>query len=450
MRLDSSESQLITVREAASQLGVSESWVRRHVRELPTVRVGRLVRFDSALLSRQFEGRKEPGNRLRTERVIPLRFRRYQQGRLTKLGKAGKQVWYGVFRVDVPQLDGPPKRKQKKVRLGSVADFPTKAMALELLRTQMNARPSATTKVRELVARWEQVKKPTIRESTALYYQKMLDAHVLPHFGETIVSNIEKFDVEQFLAGKAAKGYRENTLRGMRVSLGVVLSWAVENHWIPSNPCAAVALPKTGTKVVRTVLTPENILAISAGLEEPYSTFVLFMAITGLRISEATGVRWSDIEGNVLHLQQRVYEGKAGPLKSRKSRRDLTLEPELIERMRSLSQGEYVFRARNGAPLNPKNVAHRHLRPVLKKLGLKMGGWHDFRHTFTTLALREHPLKAVSMALGHANTKITTEVYQHINADEIAAPFQGMSRKLLPSVTKTDVPTGSEETKYLN
>lgn len=360
-------------------------------------------------------------------------------------------MWYGVFREDVPQLDGSIVRSQKKVRLGPVSEYPTRAMAKELLHAHMNAKPSASTKYRELVSRWEDVKKPTIRHSTATYYQKMLDKHVVTYFGEMQIADIQKFDVERFLADKAAKGYRENTLRGMRVSLGVTLSWAVENHWIPENPCSNVALPKTGTKVVRTVLKPENILAIANAVREPYATFILFLAITGTRISEACGVRWSDIEGNVLHLQRRVYEGEPGELKTKNSRRDLPLDPALIERMRALGRnGEYVFHARNGSPLNPKNVAHRHLRPALKKLGLKIGGWHDFRHTFTTLALREHPLKAVSLALGHADTSITTEVYQHINTSEIAAPLAGMAAKLLPSVTKSGEMAVSEKAIVLN
>jgi len=173
--------------------------------------------------------------------IVPLRFRRYQQGRLFKQGKRGRKVWYGVFRVDEPQTDGTFVRKQRKVKLGSESEYPTLEMAKERLRMVMDQKPSASTKFRELVARWEEVKKPTIRQSTAFYYQKMLDVHVPPDFGDAPVSNIEKFDVEQFLAHKAAKGYRENTLRGMRVSLGVVLSWATENRWIPANPCIGVA-----------------------------------------------------------------------------------------------------------------------------------------------------------------------------------------------------------------
>ena len=66
---DKSDS-LLDVRAAAALLNVSETWVRRHVAELPVVRVGRLVRFDAHLLRRRFEGRKIAGNRLRTERIL--------------------------------------------------------------------------------------------------------------------------------------------------------------------------------------------------------------------------------------------------------------------------------------------------------------------------------------------------------------------------------------------
>ena len=37
-----SSQNLLDVREAAALLGVSETWVRRHQHELPTVRAGRL------------------------------------------------------------------------------------------------------------------------------------------------------------------------------------------------------------------------------------------------------------------------------------------------------------------------------------------------------------------------------------------------------------------------
>ncbi len=250
-------------------------------------------------------------------------------------------------------------------------------MAEELLRKSMNAKPSAEVLFNELVARWEEAVKPTVRESTALYYQKMLDAHVLPRFGVQEIAAITRYGVEQFLADKARQGYCRNTLRGMRVSLGRVLTWAVENEWLPKNPCSGVRMPIAGTKIERTILQPDQLRKLVARLAEPYATFVLFLACTGLRVSEAAAIRWSDVSDNLLHVRRRVYAGAVGELKTKSSRRTLPLSSELISRMSSLGPGDYIFRAYNGSPLNPGNAAHRHLRSALRHLGIKLGGWHD-------------------------------------------------------------------------
>jgi hypothetical protein len=46
------------------------------------------------------------------------------------------------------------------------------------------------------------------------------------------------------------------------------------------------------------------------------------------------------------------------------------------------------------------------------------------------------------------NTKTTTEVYQHVNAAEIAEPLQGMSRKLVPKATRCDQAVARKEANY--
>jgi excisionase family DNA binding protein len=442
-------SALATIREAATLLKVSQSWMRRHIHELPHVRTGRLLRFNLPLLRRQFECKTSPGNRLESERIFPM-FRRYQKGSVIQRGRKGRRMWYGIFRQDVPLTNGKAKRKQVFAWLGPVSEYPNRSMAVELLRQKMNAKPCPQTTFGELVLGWRENIVPTIKESTANYYNKMLDSHVVPHFGNTEISRIKSYDVEQFLAQKARQGFCRNTIRGMRVSLGRVLKWAVHSEWLPKNPCDGVALPQAGEKVKRTILRPEQVLSIVAQLQEPYGTFVLFLAITGLRAGEASAVKWSDIEGTELHVCRRVYEGKVGEVKTKSSLRILPLPQELINKMRTLEPGEYIFQTRSGTPLNPGNAAHRHLRPVLRKLGIHLGGWHDFRHTFTTLSLKEYPLKAVSKALGHANTKVTTEVYQHIDTEGVGAPLAGMSSKLLASVGKSDDSAGREKGKFLN
>jgi len=123
--------------------------------------------------------------------------------------------------------------------------------------------------------------------------------------------------------------------------------------WLERNPCSGVKLPHAGKRIVRTVLKPEQVIAIARRLHEPYATLVLFLAVTGLRIGEAIGVRWEDFDGDVLHVCRRIYEGQADTTKTECSNRLLPLPEPLIARMRSLGNSGWVFQSRQGTPLNP-------------------------------------------------------------------------------------------------
>jgi integrase len=429
---------LLTVRDSAVLLGVSQSWVRRHLRELPTVRVGRLVRFDSALLRRQFQGKYTAGNRLKPEGVkhMSLRLRRYQRGYVYKIGKKIK-VWYGMFREDIRQPDGRVVRRQRNVRLGTLSEFPTRSAAYEELARRMGEQQhSVGLSFSVLVERWKAVVVPTLRNTTAVYYTKMLKAHVLPAFGEKEISSIGRYDVEAFLAERA-KMYCRNTLRGMRVSLGRALSWAVACGWLEKNPCAGVKLPHAGKRIKRTILKPEETIAIANRLDEPYSTLILFLAVSGLRISEAIGIKWTDFEGDVLRISRRIYEGKAGSTKNDQSERSLPIPVSLLTRMRLLGNGEWVFRSRTGTPINPGNALKRYVRPVVKDLGIEIGGWHDFRHTLVTRSLKKWPTKVISEMVGHSDVHTTLRVYQHIETDDFRAPLNELADELLRDVTKS-------------
>ena len=62
---------------------------------------------------------------------------RYQKGYIYKTGKKNK-VWYAMFRIDLKTEDGGLKRKQKNVRLGTLAELPTKSAAQAKLSEMMS------------------------------------------------------------------------------------------------------------------------------------------------------------------------------------------------------------------------------------------------------------------------------------------------------------------------
>jgi integrase len=114
-------------------------------------------------------------------------------------------------------------------------------------------------------------------------------------------------------------------------------------------------------------------------LAEPYATLVLFLA-RSLRIGEAIAIKWSDLEGNVLHVQRRLYQGKADSLKTSSSERRLPLSESLVERVNALRSrfpnSEWMFCSETGTtPVNPGNALKRDIQPAVKALGISLGGW---------------------------------------------------------------------------
>lgn len=372
---------------------------------------------------------------------------RYQRGSVYQKGRRLK-VWYGVFREDMRNPQGQVKRRQRKVRLGTLAELPTKNAARNRLTEFLkNSSGGTDMSFQELVERWQKAEGTTLKPTTLSHYQNALRAYVLPKFGRRKVNTINREDIQMFLAEQAPK-YSESTLRSMRVVLGLTLGWASDCGWLEKNPCTRVRLPKRvgGRKVTRTVLTADQVAAIANKLNDPYATLVLFLAGSGLRIGEALAIKWSDFTGNLLHVVRRVYEGDVDSVKSRRSQRVLPIDPTLLSRMERLGNGNWVFRSRSGTPLNAGNALKRHIRPAAEELGVSLGGWHDFRHTFSTNLRRSgvHP-KVVSDILGHQKVNLAMDVYDRTDVQDFVQPLSLVVNQLLPNVTQSGSQSGPKQ-----
>jgi len=244
-----------------------------------------------------------------------------------------------------------------------------------------------------------------LETTTYGHYVNPLKSYVLPVFGKRQVVRIERYEIESFFATQATK-YSRSTIHSMRISFGLLLAYAVQNGWLKEILSKGVKLPRAencaGRTVHRRVLSPSQTTSIAEKLSEPYATLVLFLAVTGLRIGDAIAIKWSDFEGDVLHVQRRMYDGKADTTESRDSKRRIPVPPALRERLKALGNtGEWIFHARGGGPLNPGNALKRYIRPVAKELNVDLGGWHDFRHTVATSMLRAgHGVKVVRNCWG--------------------------------------------------
>jgi integrase len=153
-----------------------------------------------------------------------------------------------------------------------------------------------------------------------------------------------------------------------------------------------------------------------------YRAVVTVLAYTGLRLSEALGLRWGAIdfvEGE-LHVRGQLQPAKRGRparwvslLKSAASARTVPLFPAvtaaLVEQLsdeQAAGHGadtDLVFCTRTGRPLGHRNVALRGVEKAASRAGLGKVTPHDLRRSFCSLAGRRgvDPVEAAQIT-GHS------------------------------------------------
>jgi integrase len=198
--------------------------------------------------------------------------------------------------------------------------------------------------------------------------------------------------------------------------------------------------------------TAENVKRIIAESKAPYDAVWRLVAETGIRRGEVCGLNVGDVDlaNHTITVKRSVSKNRK--LKSPKNgkARMFAISSQLADRLRgyvaSRNIDEPLFLSKRGKRLEPDNFVKRHLKPILKKLGLE-GAAHAFRHGNATLldSLRA-PMKVRQDRLGHADPK-TTMLYTHaVSADERSTAEQ-LGDLLEPGFLSQDCPKLPSQTK---
>jgi integrase len=433
--------KMLSIEQMANALGVSATWMYRHAGEFNPVRIGRLLRFSESqtlrLLSVPLATKYAPPeeNCLMPDRKVAVGFREYQEGSIYRKGDS----WMGRWRERVCNAEGVTERVQRHKKLGTIRELPTKNAARKRLWELMRrAEPKVNITFAELAERWKQLVVPTMELPTGSNYRGVLFRHVVPVLGPMQLNAIGPFQMQQFLAEKMAQGYSTNYLKSMKISTSLVFRWAVKCGWLKENPCAGVAIPKSGKKRVRHVLAPEQVMALVGELPPREAVMVALLAITGLRISEAVALRWSDLQGASIQMRRYRYEGKTHDLEQDESR-VIPLPPTLnllLETLRESEDDGWIFRSQTpGLPMNHGMSLKQKIKPALRRLKLPSIGWHDFRHTLISwLGNARHSPKMIADVVGHRDIATTLAIYTHSAPPEAYAALDAIAAKLFHNV----------------
>ena len=355
------------------------------------------------------------------------RKRCFQEGSLFKRGTR-KKVWVARWWEPVIGPDNMPGRIRRSEVLGSVAKIPTVRQARQMLSDLLRKvnsddyRPQAVWTFRSFVEdRWKPDLYPTLKFSSKKFYDNMVNAHLMPVFGDTQLRLLTKDRVQSFLTAKAQGDSSWKTVKHIRTAFGSILEAAVRDEMLASNPVRRTRLPRRGPVDEKSPIEMETVKELIRKLAEPSHSIATLLAMTGLRIGELLALRWQDIDlqQRLLSVNQTVYEGHFDEPKTKRSKRRIPLGPQSVEILAALKRTEatpstLVFSARNGSPLSRRNLLNRQLKPAAKALKLTGVNWHWFRHAHATLLdSTGAPIGTTQALLGHSSSDITRGTYIH-------------------------------------
>jgi integrase len=221
------------------------------------------------------------------------------------------------------------------------------------------------------------------------------------------IASITRAEIKELLREKA----RTSPISANRLLaiISKIFSWAVDEELVEASP--AVRLKRPGQEVERERnLSADEIKLVWRSFDKigyPFGSVFKFLLVTGQRLGEVAGMRWSEITPDGWKVPaERAKKGKGHlvPLSS-VAREILETTPQV---------GEFVFRARGDKPLKGWGKPKARLdRDCL------IEDWHlhDLRRTFAT-QLRSLGVDrlVVSKLLNHAEAGVT-KVYDRYAAD---------------------------------
>jgi integrase len=221
---------------------------------------------------------------------------------------------------------------------------------------------------------------------------------------------VEPKDVRALLIEMRDGGASTSEIKKTRTAGSAMYGTATEGDGIVrSNPFLGVRIPpplETGedeeAEEKVKALSREELGWLLAALPDRHRLFFEFLTHSGLRISEAAGLRWEhvDLTGHRLRVCEQVYRGKRKKLKSKTGRRDLPLSPAMADRLLAHRARTYegekasvcpskgkLRRTKDGFafPFDSKALARDALIPTRGALGMDWVTFHTFRHTCASL-----------------------------------------------------------------
>jgi len=282
--------------------------------------------------------------------------------------------------------------------------------------------PGSATVFRDYIAHVYRPNKLLLLEgSSRERYESVLRTYLLEEFGDKMLRDLTADRVQafftrlavqpqSFVAGKGTVS-RILSLQSRRKVWTVfssIMALAKKGGHIHTNPAEGIDLGRDAVgRNGQPFITPRQFDSLLRIMPEPYATMVYVSVFTGLRVSELAALKWRNLDGRLLTVEEKFCRGHKGAPKSDASNTTVVVAKSVVNRIFALKgitvsvragratrvyrvvkadgPDDLVFQGvRGGGPLNDGNVLRRFIKPAGEKIGAAVVNWQALRRSTAT------------------------------------------------------------------
>lgn len=297
-------------------------------------------------------------------------------------------------------------------------------------------------KVSELFEQYGEYHAIDTKQSSHEAVMKRLRLWVLPYFEDKRLDKLTQQDLANWKVKINSEKLSLVSKQNVYCAFVAMLNYAVKLELIPKNNLSVLGNFRDNTALEKPIeplryYTASQFEQFISQVKSDCKTimdwgFYVFFCIaffTGARKGEINALKWSDIDGKILHIRRSVTQKlKGGDVetspKNKSSIRDLQLPEPLIavlneHKQRQQEVAQHLFSEDDyicgcDKPLRDTSIDKRN-RKYAEAAGLPRIKIHDFRHSHVSLLANEGiNIQEVARRLGHSNVQETWNTYCHL------------------------------------
>ena len=296
-----------------------------------------------------------------------------------------------------------------------------------------------------------------IDDSTRVNYKNMWRIHVENTIGNIKVVNLKTSHIMGLYSKMSNDKYAHSTIQYIQLMIFPTLEMAVGDDIIRKNPAKNALSPEYGEepkkKEALGIAEQEGLLDFmsKSNVYRKYIPLMTIMLETALRCGELIGITFNDIDfkNKELYINHQLtyknYKDGNGCIfrikkpKTKAGIRTIPLTDRACEAFREQKKqnfqagifctfeiegvSDFVFLTKNGRPMMPSalnNVLYNIVRNYNSYVGdgqtIERFSSHVMRHTgCTNMARAGINVKVTQYVMGHTNSNVTMDVYNHLN-----------------------------------